>query len=382
MRNSKDLIGKTVKFTYILSILLMACQSPEKTQDIHGNPSPLNIILLIGDGMGLSQVSASFYFKPGPSNFSRFPYIGLINTSSSSHKITDSAAGATAFATGKKTYNGAIGVDADTNALPLITEQLEDSGYRAGVIATSSITHATPASFFAHVESRHMHEEIAKQLTGSSIDFFAGGGLSFFIDREDGEDYYDRLTEEGFVMDSIRFKKEAGLTPDKKYGYLMNLAAMPRVNEGRGEFLQKATKSALDYFSLNESPFFLMVEGSQIDWGGHANDAEFLISEMIDFDQTVGSALDFAEKHGNTLVIVTADHETGGFTLASTEVENDEGEMISDYNKITSRFSTEGHTATLIPVFAYGPGAEAFTGVYDNTAVYDKMVQGLKILNK
>lgn len=119
----------------------------------------------------------------------------------------------------------------------------------------------------------------------------------------------------------------------------------------------------------------MMVEGSQVDWGGHANDADYLISELIDFDEAIGKALDFAEKNGNTLVIVTADHETGGFTLSSTPKEREDGTSYSDYSKVSGTFSTDGHSATLIPVFAYGPGAEAFSGVYENTEIFHKILE-------
>ncbi|MEM0518129.1 MULTISPECIES: alkaline phosphatase [Aequorivita] len=323
---------------------------------------PKNIILLIGDGMGLSQVSAAIYYKNGKPNFEHFSTIGLSKTSSASDLITDSAAGATVFSTGVKTYNGAIGVNKDTIAVPTIVEQLSQRGLATGIIATSSIQHATPASFYAHVKSRRMYEEITEFAPNSGVNFFAGGGLKFFNKRKDGNDLLAEMEAKGYKVITDQLPK----TPSEK-NELILLAedGMPKINEGRGNFLPNATKLALDKLSKNEKGFFLMVEGSQIDWGGHNNDADYLIEELLDFDKTLGVALDFAKQNGETLVIVTADHETGGFTLASDG---------KDYNKVKPVFSTTGHSGTMVPVFAEGPGASKFNGIFESIAIYHKMM--------
>lgn len=327
---------------------------------------PKNIILLIGDGMGLSQVSTAIYYKDGKPNFERFSTIGLSKTSSSSDLITDSAAGATVFSTGVKTYNGAIGVDKDTVAVPTIVEQLSKRGLATGIIATSSIQHATPASFYAHVKSRRMYEEITTFAPNSGVNFFAGGGLKFFNKRKDGKDLLAEMKAKGYEI----FTDQLPKTPSEK-NELILLAedGMPKMSEGRGDFLSNATKLALEKLSKNEKGFFLMVEGSQIDWGGHDNDADYLIQELLDFDRTLGVALDFAKQNGETLIIVTADHETGGYTLAS------EG---SDYNKIKPSFSTPGHSGTMVPVFSEGPGSSLFNGIYESNDIYHKMMELLK----
>ena len=333
------------------------------------NKAPKNIILLIGDGMGLSQVSASLFYNKETSNFDRFSIIGLIKTSAHGSLITDSAAAATALASGVKTYNGAIGVTKDSISVETIVEQISNQGIVTGLIATSSITHATPASFYAHVKSRRMYEDIAYFLVNSDIDFFAGGGLKFFNKRKDEKDLIAQLKRNGFEVNT-------GVLPNnilsnlpsgqpRKQAILLAEDEMPKMNEGRGDFLPNATKLALEVLSKNENGFFLMIEGSQIDWGGHANDTDYLISELLDFDKTIGLVLDFAVQNGETLVIVTADHETGGFTLS-----NDNG----NYNKIKPTFSTNGHSATLIPVFAEGPSASLFGGIYENVAIYTKMI--------
>ncbi|MGV6829853.1 MAG: alkaline phosphatase [Flavobacteriales bacterium] len=322
---------------------------------------PKNIILLIGDGTGLSQISSTLFYNKEKSNYERFSSIGLIKTSSSSDLITDSAAGATAFASGIKTYNGAIGMKPDSTAIATIVEQISIKNIGTGLVATSSIVHATPAAFYAHSKSRRNYEEIANYLVDSEIDFFAAGGTKFFNKRKDGRNLLKNLKKNGFEVET---KKLPSKISEKKQAILLAEDGMPKMLEGRGDFLPNATKLALDKLATFKEGFFLMVEGSQIDWGGHANDADYLISELIDFDKTIGVALDFAAKNKETLVIVLADHETGGFTLAS-----DAG----DYNKIAPSFSTGGHSATMIPVFAKGPGEHLFQGIYENTAIYHKI---------
>ena len=346
----------------ILSVIVLSCNAQFESSNT--SKKPKNVIFLIGDGMGLTQVSSRYYFGEGEPNFSRFKHIGLSRTSSSRQKITDSAAGATAFACGKKTYNGAIGVDDDTVALPTLIEMAAPKGVASGLVATSSITHATPASFYAHVYSRNEHEIIAQYLLQSEVDFFAGGGLEYFVKRKDSLNYLDSLQAYGFSVDTVGLNVMAG-----KPAYLLANDGMPTMKQGRGDFLPKATQMALDQLGTSENGFFLMVEGSQIDWGGHANDGEYIVTEVQDFDRTLGVALDFAEEDGNTLVVVTADHETGGFSLVAGK----RGE-IPDYGLVDFGFSTGGHSASMVPVFAYGPGAEAFGGIYQNTEIHHKIL--------
>lgn len=332
--------------------------------------TPTNIIFLIGDGMGTSQVSAAYFYGEEDSqpNFSRFPILGLINTTSGSDRITDSGAGATAFSIGQKSYNGAIGVDMQGEAVQTVNELLEDQGWQSGVISTSGITHATPASFYAHVAKRSQQYDIATSLVHSNISFFAGGGQKWFMNRPDSLNYLDSLTHYGF---SVGMESLGSADHSKRVGYLLANDGLLAKHEGRDDFLPNATTEALEYFAQSDKPFFLMVEGSQIDWGGHENNGDYVIQEVLDFDKTIGVALDYAEKHGNTLVVVTADHETGGFSLSG------DGKSMSGYGEISPTFSTGGHTATLIPVFAYGPGANYFGGVYENTAIFSKFFEAL-----
>ncbi len=349
----------------VLCTILSSCgvKQDVSMQGTENKKKPKNIILLIGDGTGLSQVSASHFYNEEPSNYDKFPVIGLIKTSSAEELITDSAAGATAFASGIKTYNGAIGVTTDTTAVETIIEQVSKRGLSTGLVATSSITHATPACFYAHVPQRKMAEEIAVFLVESDVDFFAGGGLNYFAKRADNRNLIAELEEKGFAIDTSNL---SSIPTTSKQGFLLANDGMPKILDGRGDFLPEATRLALEQLSKNEEGFFLMIEGSQVDWGGHANDADYLISELIDFDKTIGVALDFAKTNGETLVVATADHETGGFTL---------GREGDNYKKIKPIFSTNGHSATMVPVFAEGPGSYLFGGVYENTGIFTKMIQ-------
>lgn len=362
-------IGFKLLILLVISLVVKGCKTADKdSEDLEQEPP--NIIFMIGDGMGLTQVSTSFYYKDDPSNFERFKSIGISKTSCTSHKVTDSAAGATAFSTGEKTYKRAIGVSKDTVSLPTILEQLETEGYKTGLVSLTSITHATPASFYAHVKDRDMHEEIAAYLPESGVDFFAGGGLKFFNKRADGKDLYSVL-QESYIMDTVGLNKD--LSPENKYGFLLAQNEVPNKTQGRGDFLKEATESALDYLDQSAVPFFLMVEGSFIDWGGHAEDADMLVQEVLDFDKTIGAVLDFMETHPNTLLVVTADHETGGTALGKYYEEDPEtGKKTEVPDSVAVYFVTDQHTATAVPVFAKGVGEELFSGVYENNEIYHK----------
>jgi alkaline phosphatase len=342
-------------------------------QELPQPTKPRNVILLIGDGMGLTQISAGVYFGK-QSNFERFQVIGLTKTHASKQPITDSGAAATAMATGHKTYNGAIGVASDSSRVRNILEIINEKGVRSGIITTSSLTHATPASFYAHVLSRRMEEEIAVQLLHSSLDFMAGGGLKFISKRQDRNDLLPDFRKK-FYVEVNALEPYDKIKKKERVAFLLAADAMPKQLDGRGDFLPNATELAMAFLNKDNASFFLMIEGAQIDWAGHANDTNYLIAEQLDFDQAIGRALDFAEKDGNTLVIVTADHETGGMALSATVRQNARGRNYDDYHQVTPGYSTKGHTATLIPVFAFGPGAELFSGIYDNTEIFHKIMK-------
>ncbi len=357
-----------MKYIFILFAVFFAvsCNSSKQEKKVEAK-LPKNVIFMIGDGMGITQIQAAMTANGNKLNFERFQTIGLSKTSSSSSYITDSAAGATAFSIGKKTYNGAIGVNSDTVAEKTILEYAEDAGLATGMVATSTITHATPAAFIAHQPSRQMYEEIAADFLKTDIDVFIGGGKDNFTNRKDGVNLADSLSANNyqvvFDLDGLSAIKEG------KIAALLNAEAMPPYSKGRGEMLLPSTLKAIEILNQNEAGFFLMIEGSQIDWGGHANDPEYVVSELLDFDNVIGSVLDFAEKDGNTLVIITADHETGGLTLPHGS------NILGD--STATHFSTTHHTGVMVPVFAKGPGEDAFGGIYENTQFFDKIMFAL-----
>lgn len=359
-------------FYFLALVLAVGCNSAQNGVKHSSKKKPKRIIFLIGDGMGLTQISTMFLEKDNTSNFKRFKSIGFINTRSASHKITDSAAGATAFACGEKTYNNSVGMNVDTTAIPNLVELYSQRGYETGLISTSAITHATPAAFYAHANHRSQGYEIAKQLVKSDVDFFAGGGRQFFRDQ------FPNFQLFNWNIDTTTFTSSSfsNLDVTKKYGYLFEDDGLKTMEASRGDFLPSAASAAINYFKDKKS--FIMIEGSQIDWGGHANDYAYVFTEMQDFDKTIGMILDYAEKDGNTLVVVTADHETGGLSLQGKPYVNKDGNTRQNYDEIDPAFTTGGHTAALIPVFAYGPGAENFQGFYENNEIFHKFKNLMK----
>ena len=348
---------KYLVITFLL-LLSIACSKQEQYSGRH----PRNVILLIGDGMGLAQVYAGWTANGGSLNMERCSHVGLQKTYSSNAYITDSGASGTAMATGVKTRNGAIGVDTAGNPVTSILELAEMQGLASGLISTKSITDATPASFIAHNRSRNFQEAIAADFLKTDIDVIIGGGKSFFAGRKDGQNLLDTMKKnEYLVVEDI--EELEGITSGKVV-CLTDSIHCPPAGMGRGDMLPEATGHALRILDQNSEGFFIMVEGAQIDGAGHANNTQYLVSEVIDFDKAVGIALDFAEKDGETLVIITADHETGGMVITGGDPATGHVEAV---------YGTGGHSAVMVPVFAWGPGAEQFTGIYENTEIFEKM---------
>jgi len=326
-----------------------------------------NIILFIGDGMGIAQVFAAMTANHGNLNLEYLKYIGFSMTQSFDKYITDSAAAATAIASGVKTYNGAIGVNSDTVKVSTLLELAEAKGLSTGLIATSSITHATPAAFIAHQKSRDMYESIARDFLDTDVDVIIGGGWSHFADRMDGQSLIPILQKRGYT--TITDESQLTMSNGHKLFALLNEGHLPVASE-RKNLLSCATQAALNRLDQNEKGFFLMIEGSQIDWGGHKNDTGRIVEEMLDLDRAIGTALEFAVNKGQTLIICTSDHETGGMALESGNIAT--GQIEADY-------TTTGHTGLMVPVFSIGPGADIFIGIYENTALFDKMKTLLKL---
>ncbi len=322
-----------------------------------------NVILLIGDGMGLSHIFAAMTANNDRLYIDQMPFVGLQKTKAKDNYRTDSAGAASALATGKKTNYGSISVDENDLPMPTILEIASGNGYATGLVAACKITHATPAAFIAHVSRRNQYEDIATFFVTDSLDVFLGGGSDDFCKRETGVNLRPALEAIGFqivtelpALKEIKSGKVAGLFANG------HLDTYPQ----RGEFLVESTLKAMEILDQDDKGFFLMVEGSQIDWAGHDNDLGYVVEEMLDFDRAVGEALKFAEKDGHTLVIVTSDHETGGLSVINGDVE---------HGMVEGKFNTTGHSSVLVPVFSYGPGAEKFSGLYENTAIFDKMIE-------
>lgn len=322
---------------------------------------PTNVILMIGDGMGVAQIYAGMTANKGQLFLNNFKHNGFLLTYSLEDYVTDSAAGGTAMASGIKTYNAAIGVDNDKKPVKTILQKAVEKKLGTGLVSTSSITHATPAAFIAHQPHRNMYEEIAADFLKTDIDVFIGGGYDHFTKRKDGRNLASELENKGYtVLQDINQIKKF------KSGKLAGFTALEH-NERvaiRKDMLQTATQTALNVLSQNKKGFFLMVEGSQIDWGGHANDITYIVEEMLDFDKAIGIVLDFAAKNKNTLVIVTSDHETGGLTLNKGNLKD---------GTMKAKFTTGSHTGVMVPLFAFGPGAEHFTGIMENTDIPKKI---------
>ena len=324
------------------------CSKPRKVK---------NVIFMIGDGMGLNQLYAGMTANGGNLNIERCTHIGLAKTYSANSYITDSAASGTALATGNKTNNGMIGMNADSVAVKSVLSMAEEAGMATGLVATVRITHATPAAFYAHQINRGMYEEIAAEMLTSGVDFFVGGGRNNFEIRKDSLNYSDSLRNANYnIVYSIDSVEAPVLLP---FGALCANSDMPKASE-RGNFLPNAVDLAIKSLDARREGFFLMVEGSQIDYQSHGNNTEGVVDEVLDFDRAIRVALDFAERDGETLVVITADHETGGMTI-----------MNGSYNDstITAQFNTGGHTGTMVPIYSFGPQANQFTGIMENTEI-------------
>jgi len=328
--------------------------------------APRNIIFLIGDGMSNSIVSAARIKNGGVSgtlHLDRMPVIGMVRTSASNNLIPDSAAAATAMASGFKTYNSAIGVGPDGKKLRSILEAGMARGMAGGLVATTPITHATPAPFGSHVQSRRGQPDIAAELIENKIDVLLGGGYGFFIPksreksrREDERDLIAEARGAGYSVCLTRDEMKAA--PDGKILGLFTLGTM--TTEPPEPSLTEMAVEAMRRLDRNKKGFFLMVEGSLIDSAAHEGDSAKTLDQMLKFDEAIGAALAFAEKDGRTLVVVTADHETGGLIIKG-------GSM--DGTKLDLIWASKDHNGATVPLYAFGPGAAEFGGFKENTDI-------------
>ncbi len=375
------------------------------------------VFYFIGDGMGFSHISLTEGYlatKEGkignnPLCFTQFPVMGMATSYSANRYITCSSAAGTALATGSKTNNGMLGVTPDSAALTSIAYKIHNAGYPVGITTSVTIDHATPGSFYANSTARSDYYSISEQLAASGFEFFGGGGFYGAKDpREQEKSLYDVAADSGYVFaygtDEYMEKKSSAdkmilfQKGEKKNNDLPYVAE--RV-EGDLE-LPQVVEAAVDFLN-NEKGFFLMVEGGKIDWAAHSNELQGTILEMLDFDEAIQVAYKFYQQHPEeTLIVVTADHETGGVTLGRGKgyvydlsvVDKvapavTEGADVSNYMSGVSKdslsvvahigWTTTSHTGGAVPVFAVGAGSELFAGRQDNTDIPKKICKAMGI---
>ncbi len=339
---------------------------------------PPRVILIIGDGAGAGHWTAAAFAADNLA-VERFPVTGLVNTRASDSKITDSAAAATAYSAGVSTYNGAIGVDPDTNTVPTILEVAQSRGMATGLVATSSITHATPAAFASHVPNRNMEWEIARQLTAADVDVVLGGGRKWF-DPARRPDWLDLLSGIDDRYSYVETAAELGGVETSAVPKLFGLFAVEHMPAARTRIptLPTMTQAALEVLDQDPDGFFLMVEGSQPDWRAHDNESlGAIVAEMLDLDRAIGVALEYQARHPETLIVVTADHETGGLAIqrAGPSDTTVHAQHMGDASGLVARYTTGGHTAQMVPLFASGPGAERFGGIKTNWRIGELLLE-------
>jgi alkaline phosphatase len=332
------------------------------------NAKPKNIIILIGDGMGINYVGASLLKDPN-SPFKEFRTIGLSITCSADKLITDSAAGATAIATGYLTKNKYISVDTLGQPLYTIFEHAEKLGLSTGIVVTATVTHATPGAFVGHTNDRNDQTLIASQMIEQDVDVVIGGGLKYFLpksfsgERVDNIFLTDKLINKNYSLPDTYFELKSLPDSIKKVYALFEMDGLPESSK-RDYSLGDLTRVAIDRLNNDEDGFVLMIEGSQIDWAGHDHKSKELLAEMKDFSSGITEALNFAKANDNTLVLITSDHETGGMFITKGNHDGTELEL---------SYTSGGHTPSPVGIFAYGPGEELFRGIMNINQIGQKL---------
>lgn len=322
-----------------------------------------NVILLIGDGMGLAQIHAGWIANHGNLNITMLQNSGFSQTAAADAGNTDSAAGGSAMATGEKTNNRYIAMGTDDKKRSSLADTLAGYGLKNGIISSGDITDATPAVFYSHQLDRSFSDAIAKDFLNSHIDILVGSNQKSFLKNSDPA-LMGKLEAKGYTLSKslADFKLK---TSGKQLVLLSDSATRP-VKDGRGDMLVQSLNQTIRLLSDNKKGFFIMAEGAQIDYGGHENDLKYVVTELHDFDKLVAAALKFADQDGETLVVITADHETGGLSLLDASAAK---------GMIRGEFSTNDHTNIMVPVYAYGPHSAIFRGTYPNTDIFRKIVE-------
>lgn len=320
-----------------------------------------NVILMIGDGMSLMHVYSAWTANRGKLYLENCEVTGLSKTYCANKLVTDSGAGGTAMAIGQKTNYHSVGVDVNGNPQPSLIKLAKQKGMSAGVAVTCRLWDATPADFCCHNTDRDNEDEIIADYVNCGADYVVGGGAKKFENRKDGRNIFKELEQKGYQV--ARSWEECKNLKSGKIFAVTDSVDTPLPAE-RGDRLAQSSLKGIELLNQNPNGFFMMIEGSQLDDYGHFNDLDLLMQETHDFDRTVGKILEWAAKDGETLVVVTADHETGGLTLIDGD---------KDKGEIKCKFSTTGHSGVMVPVYAFGPGAELFTGIYENTDIFHKI---------
>ena len=342
----KDLQYYQTPYTYDI----VNVQMPPVTNEVR------NVIIMIGDGMGLEQVSCAWVLNHGKLNLDSFPYIGLSRTYCTNELITDSGAGGTALAIGQKTAYSCVGVAADSTEVPSVLVKAHELGKKTGVAVTCHFADATPCDFCCHNEYRYNQEDLIADYVECGVDYLAGGGLDWFTTlRTDGRDITKEMAAAGYTVALTEDELMAAELP------VIGILApdnLPVAME-RGDLYRHTVARGLDILSREsgDKGFVMMLEGSCIDDWLHGNDIEKGMEELLDFDRTIGDVLEWAAKDGHTLVVVTADHNTGALTLQDGNLEE---------GLIGVAFSSDSHNGIAVPVYAWGPGSDKFTGIKEN----------------
>ena len=320
------------RFMYTLLFVLL-------TGSMYGQQAKY-VFYFIGDGMGVNQVNGTEMYlaeKEGrigvtPLLFTTFPVAGMATTFSATNSVTDSSAAGTALATGAKTYNGAIGMDNDKNVLQTVAEQAKKAGKKVGVTSSVSVDHATPAAFYAHQPSRSMYYEIALDLPKAGFDFYAGAGFlkpTTTADKKEAPSIFPIFEESGYTVAKGMDDYQSKVADAQKMVLVQKEGVDPSclpyaIDRKEGDLtLTEITESAISFLTKGKNKgFFLMVEGGKIDWACHGNDPATAFEEVIDMDNAIKVAYEFYKKHPKeTLIVVTADHETGGLGLGTAKYE-------------------------------------------------------------
>ncbi|MBQ3766899.1 MAG: alkaline phosphatase [Bacteroidales bacterium] len=364
---------KTSLYFAAALLLLVSCKGKkeENVLQYYATPNPYeianvtmppvdnevrNVIIMIGDGMGLEQVSCAWVVNHGKLNLDHFPYVGISRTWCTDKLITDSGAGGTAISSGKKTAYSHVGTAPDNSDIPSVLVKAQQLGKKTGVAVTCHFADATPCDFCCHNEYRYNQDDLIADYVECGVDYLAGGGLDWFtVNRKDGRDITKEMASAGYT---VALTEEELMAAELPVIGILAPDNLPVAME-RGDLYRHTVTHGLDILSREsgDKGFVMMLEGSCIDDWLHGNDIGKAMEELLDFDRTIGDVLEWAAADGHTLVVVTADHATGCLTLQDGDLEKGE---------IGVFFASESHNGIAVPFYAWGPGSDAFNGIREN----------------